>query len=287
MSEPDRPTGAGWTPVTMEWDKDVGIVGELNAALTAMNEAATFESLTTHYDGQRDNAKYLMPAGRQKWEAAYAANVLRLTQPQALRPAHVYVALVAKLGHDEATGHSDVRVYGSSEAAVRTTVHTLILTGNLYGNMTPDGVAALKSAVEANLWVAAADVLASQLRQHTVRFVRAAIRADDPRPDFTLVPHHGTEPRPWPSVQTANSAIEHRFARGGKGARGVYLVAEANELARMLTAYGTMSAETAAKTMERIGHIIENSAEDVSVDDRSALNAWTGRVEELAEEDDE
>ena len=98
-------------------------------------------------------------------------------------------------------------------------------------------------------------------------------------------PTDGTPAAAWPYTAVRHSSIEHRFSNGGKGERGVYLVAELDELARMIQGEGEVTAAEAQKILTRIGDRIEH---DIGRNtEPAALAAWRGYVGEMADEEDE
>ena len=276
----------GWTAVEKpNWETDVFIVKELNGGLAAMNGANSFELLTGYYEAQKANAKYLMPEGRKKWEQAYAYNVLRLTKPEAVRPATIYVAVTAEAKGEGKYDYAEVAVYDSFRAAVRMTVATLVLAGELYRRMAPADVAELKAAVEAEDWPVAYDVLRQKLRGMLVTVMPQVIAGDDTRYGFTLAPEHGTVAGVWPYTRVRHSAIEYRYGEGGKGDRGVYLVAEQEELSGMLRGAGRMTTGRAARVLARIADRLEQDAARGT--DPAALAAWREYVEEMADDEED
>lgn len=275
-----------WTPVEkLDWENDVGIVKELNAALKAMAEANSLETLLGYCERQRENTKYLMPAGRAKWEQAYARNVLRLTRPEALRPETVYVAVTAEAKGKGKYEYAAATVYDSFRAAVRMTISDLLLEGNLYRRMAADAVEKLKAAVEAEDWYVAYDVLRQQTRGLLVTILPQRVEGDDPARTFTLDPESGTVAGVWPYERVRHSTIEHRYGDGGKGGRGVYLVAERRELARMLQGAGEMTATEVQAIFNRIADRLEQDA--AGGVEPAALTAWRLYADEMADEEDD
>lgn len=273
----------GWTAVEKpDWEADVGIVKELNDGLKAMNGANSFEMLAGYYERQKENAKYLTPEGRKKWEQAYAVNVLRLTRPDALRPAAIHVAEAVGEGKYAA---AEVTVYDSFRAAVRMTIVNLVLAGELYRRMTPAAVEALKAAVEAEDWQVAYEVLRQNIRGMLVTVMPQEIMGDDPKYGFTLAEWHGTVEGVYPYERVRHSSIEYRFGDGGKGGRGVYLVAEQEELSVMLRGAGKMTAGEVAEVFTRIADRLERDATRGT--EPAALAAWREYVEEMADEEDD
>jgi len=270
-----------WTPVKMEWDKDVGVVGRLNTAVTAMYAAESDEALVAVRDETKSDLGVLTGEGRRKFEAAYAANVLRLVRPDLLRPHEVYVVTTTKKMPGGEFEFPDTTVYDTFEAAVRTTVANLILVGDLYVNMAKPDLTDLKTAVEAGDWAAVYGVLVKRLRRVVVRIKATAIGQDDRALTFKVSPESAVGPSVWPSVKVKNSTIETRFGAGGKGLSGSYLVAEVTELAAMLGAYGAMSDKAVADTLVRIAHIVGDSE---TANDQKAVDLWNERAGEVCDE---
>lgn len=211
-----------WTPVKIEWDKDVGIVGDLNKALRAMNSATDMKALMAAYGQQWENTRYLLPEGREKWERAYAMNVLRLTKPDALRPDNIYVAVTAEAKGKGVYDYAEVGVYSSMADAVRSTIASLAKFGDLHERMSPDDLTELVRITDAAEpdWMLAYDHLRQKLRGVLVTIMPQQI--DYLLDDLPKIePERGRVAALWPSPRIKLSSIEHRYANGGKVKRTI------------------------------------------------------------------
>lgn len=270
-----------WTPVKMDWDKDVGIVGELNLGLKDMNGAADLETLTAAYGRQRENAKHLMPEGRKKWEQAYAMNVLRLTKPDALAPDSLYVAIVAEAKGQGVYDYAEAAVYSTLGRAVCSTLASLAKSGDLYERMSKEDLETLAKYVSAAEpdWMLVYDHIRQKTRGMLVTVMPQELNTLD---DVAIidpskaVPVMATVVPERPRIK--HSTIEHRFGNGGKGEQSVYLVAEMHEFVAMLTANDLLIGEPLGAVLDQIHDCISNSPNDRS--DKTALEAWADFAEE-------
>ena len=268
-----------WTPVKLDWDKDVGIVAELNAGLKGMNEAASLDGLLAVYERQREYAKYLMKEGREKWERAYAMNVLRLTRPEALAPETLWLAVTAEARGDGKYDYAEVGVYSTQGRAVCSTIAALAKSGDLYERMTPDDLGTLNKYVSAPEpdWMVVYDHLRNRLRGMLVTVLPQELNSlDDEIPKLDrsrgtpLPTPAGTATPDYPRIK--HSVIEYRHGDGGKGRQGVYLVAEMREFASMLTANDLLIGDGLNGVLRQIRDCIAHANADKC--DRGALDEW-------------
>jgi hypothetical protein len=278
---------SNWRPVEIDWANDVGIAKALSTTAAAMATTASFDVLVGYYDGQRENVKYLTPAGRRKWEQAYAANVLRLVAPRALRPEWVYVASVSRAALPGESALPVTTLHDSMADAVRVTIRLLILAGEFYSRMTPAAIRELAADLAAQRWEAAYGTLRREIRGMTVAIDAKKVSEPPAEPPFTLDPAHGTEDDAapaGPAPTAGNTTIEYRYGRGGKGGRGSYLVAEVTELYDILTAGRFVTKAFALSVLNRIRAAV--AAQPGEDSNEGALAEWATFLE-TAEDDAE